>query len=144
MDTQLILLGDNENGVYIAPKLNKMLCIENDEAKFMDINIEMICNIREAVYVTLLSDGDVEPFDINNALNPYFTDLKVDYQLYSHQDGKFWATNGRYVAYKNPLVTSDFWVFCEPKTIRTAEKISKGYEQETSVSYFGNPLKFYK
>jgi hypothetical protein len=144
VDTQLIWLGDNENGVYIAPHSKKMLSIVNAQAQLIDIDIDMICNIREAEYITLLADGDVEPFNINNALNPYFRDLKVDYQLYSHTDGKFWATNGRYVGYKNPLITSDLWVFCEPKTIRTAEKLLKGYQQETTVSYFGNPLKFYK
>lgn len=138
----MILLGDNNNGVYVAPRLNKMLCIENDEAKFMDIDIDMICNIREAVYVTLLADGDIEPFDVNNALNPYFKDLLSDYQIYSHPDGKLWATNGQYVAFKNLLITNDLWVFCEPKAIRHDEKRRKGYQKDSVISYVGNPIKF--
>jgi hypothetical protein len=144
--THLIRLGDDKGEFYISPFSNDMLHIVNGVGRLVDvdINVNLINTIKEAAYETLLSDGELKPFNVNQSLNPYWFGLKDEYNFYQHPDKKFWATNGIFVGFKNPALTSDLWVFCEPKTVNERSRGSKGYEYGGLFSYSLSPLHFKK
>jgi hypothetical protein len=142
--THLIWLGDEQNGYYISPHKNLMLSVKNGVGRLVgiDINISQIDPIKDAAYVTLLADGDLEPFKVNQSLNPYWSNLHVAFDVYYHDSGKFWATNDQYVGFKNPSITNDLWVFCEPSVVRRREKANKDYRLIEHKTYSLNPINF--